>query len=288
MNEAVQQMLSKYELRAQDDFIRALREILQEITLLGLWRSKFFEKAAFYGGTALRILYGLDRYSEDLDFSLIRPQKSFDLSAYNRALKNELLSFGFEVWIDPIKKSTETAIQSTFLKAETRQQLLNIAISKDIVSQIPKEQRLKIKLEIDTDPPAGFSIENQYLLLPIPFSVRTYARPDLFAGKMHALLYRQWKQRVKGRDWYDFVWFAANHPQLHLAHLEMRMRQTGHWTEKSPLTPEALHLMLTARIDNLDIAKARKDVEIYVKNRESLTIWSREFFHSVANRIQFV
>ncbi|MCG2814402.1 MAG: nucleotidyl transferase AbiEii/AbiGii toxin family protein, partial [Candidatus Aminicenantes bacterium] len=155
MNEAIRQMLSKYDLITRDDYIRALREILQEIALLGLWRSKFFEKAAFYGGTALRILFGLDRFSEDLDFSLINTQKNFDLEAYNRALKQELLAFGFEVWIDPVKKSTETAIQSTFLKADTRRQLLNIAVKNDIVGQIPNGQRLKIKLEIDTDPPSG-------------------------------------------------------------------------------------------------------------------------------------
>ncbi|MFH1931475.1 MAG: nucleotidyl transferase AbiEii/AbiGii toxin family protein [Planctomycetota bacterium] len=288
MNEAIRQMLSKYDLITRDDYIRALREILQEIALLGLWRSKFFEKAAFYGGTALRILYGLDRFSEYLDFSLINTQKNFDLEAYNRALKQELLAFGFEVWIDPIKKSTETVIQSTFLKADTRRQLLNIAVKNDIVSQIPNGQRLKIKLEIDTDPPSGFNTESRFLLLPIPFSVRTYSLPDLFAGKMHALLFRQWKTRIKGRDWYDFVWFAANHPQLHLAHLEERMRQTGHWPEKSPLTPETLHKMLDEKIEILDVGKAIREVEVYVKNRDSLEVWSREFFHSVADRIQCI
>ena len=288
MNEAIRQMLSKYDLITRDDYIRALREILQEIALLGLWRSKFFEKAAFYGGTALRILFGLDRFSEDLDFSLINTQKNFDLEAYNRALKQELLAFGFEVWIDPIKKSAETAIQSTFLKADTRRQLLNIAVKNDIVSQIPNGQRLKIKLEIDTDPPSGFNTESRFLLLPIPFSVRTYSLPDLFAGKMHALLFRQWKTRIKGRDWYDFVWFAANHPQLHLAHLEERMRQTGHWPEKSPLAPKNLHKILYEKIENLNVSKALREVEVYVKNRDSLEVWSKEFFHSVADRIQCV
>ena len=288
MNEAIRQLLSKYDLITRDDYVRALREILQEIALLGLWRSKFFEKAAFYGGTALRILYGLDRFSEDLDFSLISTQKNFDLEAYNRALKQELLAFGFDVWIDPVKKSAETAIQSTFLRADTRRQLLNIAVKKDIVSQIPSGQRLKIKLEIDTDPPSGFNTESRFLLLPIPFSVRTYSLPDLFAGKMHALLFRQWKTRIKGRDWYDFVWFAANHPQLHLAHLEERMRQTGHWPEKSPLTPENLHKILYEKIEILDVSKALREVEVYVKNRDSLEVWSREFFHSVADRIQCI
>ena len=288
MNDAVRQMLLKYELTAQDDYIRALREILQEIALLGLWRSKFFEQTAFYGGTALRILYGMDRYSEDLDFSLLSPDKSFDLNIYSRALRKELLAYGFEVQVEPIRKSADSAVQSAFLKTNTRNQLLKIKISEDIARRIPKGQLLKIKLEVDTDPPPGFSTESRYLLLPIPFFVRAYALPDLFAGKVHALLFRQWKLRIKGRDWYDFVWFVANHPQLHLAHLEERMRQTGHWTQTLPLTSEVLHEMLTEKIDTLDVNKALREVELYVKNRESLSVWSREFFHSVAARIQYV
>lgn len=288
MNDAVRQMLLKYELTAQDDYIRALREILQEIALLGLWRSKFFEQAAFYGDTALRILYGMDRYSEDLDFSLLNPDKSFDLNIYSRALRKELLAYGFEVQVEPIRKSADSAVQSAFLKANTRNQLLKIKISEDIALRIPKGQLLKIKLEVDTDPPPGFSTESRYLLLPIPFFVRAYALPDLFAGKVHALLFRQWKLRIKGRDWYDFVWFAANHPQLHLAHLEERMRQMGHWTQARALTSKALHTMLTEKINSLDINKAQREVELYVKNRESLSVWSREFFHSVAARIQYV
>ena len=288
MNEAIRQMLSKYEYKSQDDYIRALREIIQEIALLGLWRSKFFERAAFYGGTALRILYGLDRFSEDLDFSLLKPEEGFDLFAYNEALKKELLAFGFEVHVEQINKSVKTTIQSTFLKANTRNQLLNIEVDEEIIQRIPTGQRLKIKLDIDTDPPPGFSTTNRYLLLPIPFFVRTYSLPDLFSGKMHAVLYRGWKMRIKGRDWYDFVWFAANHPELNLSHLEQRMRQTGHWEEKSPLTPDVFQKKLVERIKNLDVKKARKEVEPYVKNPESLSLWSHEFFIDVASRIKLV
>ena len=165
---------------------------------------------------------------------------------------------------------------------------MNIEISRSVIDQIPKGQRLNIKLEIDTDPPSGFSTESKYVLLPIPFAIRTYTLPDLFAGKMHALLFRQWKTRIKGRDWYDFVWFAANHPRLNLVHLEKRMRQSGHWNDKSGLTPETLRAILKKKIDNLEIGKALMEVELFAKNPDSLTVWSTEFFHSVADRIEFL
>lgn len=122
----------------------------------------------------------------------------------------------------------ETQVQSTFLKADTRTQMITVEFDKGLVQMVPRNQVLKIKLEVDTDPPPGFSTEIRYLLRPIPFAVRTFSLPDFFAGKMHAVLCREWKSRVKGRDWYDLVWFAAYHPELHVAHLEQRMRQTEH------------------------------------------------------------
>ena len=288
MDEIINKILSKYEIRSLDDSIQALREIMQEIALLGLWRSKFFERAAFYGGTALRVLYDLDRFSEDLDFSLLKPDKQFDLSFYNEALKKELSSFGFKVDIENRAKSEKTAVQSTFLKANTRNQMLTIDLDNNFIKRIPRNQKLKIKLEIDTDPPPGFSTAIKYLLLPIPFSIRTFSLPDLFAGKMHAVLCRGWKSRIKGRDWYDFIWFAANHPELHLFHLEQRMRQTGHWEKKTIFTAEDFHEKLSQRINQINIEQAQKDVEPFVKNAESLSLWSRDFFREAATRIKIV
>ena len=288
MNEAIRQLLAKYEIKSLGDSIRALREVMQEIALLGLWRSKFFEKAAFYGGTALRVLYGLDRYSEDLDFSLLKADKDFNLAFYNNALKNELRSYGFEVLIEEREKSAKTAVQSTFLKANTRKQMLAIEFEKGLIQQIPKNQQIKIKLEIDTDPPPGFLTSTKYLLLPIPFAVRAYSLPDLFAGKMHAVLCREWKSRIKGRDWYDFVWFAAHHPEMHLSHLEQRMRQTGHWKGSINLSTEEFQKKLTQRINQINIDQARKEVETFVKDPESIVLWSKDFFLEVASRIKIV
>jgi predicted nucleotidyltransferase component of viral defense system len=288
MHEALAQMIAKYESGRLEDTMRALREIMQEIALLGLWRGKFFEKAAFYGSTAMRVLYGLDRFSEDLDFSLLKPTSRFDLTKYLAALQKELEAFGFDVRIEQRNKAVKSAVQSAFLKADTLNQLLVIETVEEILHEVPRGQVLKIKLEVETDPPPGFSTETKYLLLPIPFAVRAYALPDLFAGKMHAILCRRWKTRVKGRDWYDLVWYAANHPQLHLFHLEQRMRQSGHWKNKEALSPESFHTLMHDAIKRLSIDQARREVEPFVSNPDSLKIWSRDFFQDVASRIQFV
>jgi len=281
-------MLAKYDCRRLDDYVHALREILQEVALLGLWRAKFFEKAAFYGGTALRILYGLDRFSEDLDFSLLTPMADFDLGRYTSSLQKEIEAFGFDVWIEKRDKAILSPIQSAFLKADTRNQLLVIEAGKEIVRQLPKGQLLRIRLEVDTDPPSGFTTHTRYLLQPIPFAVRVFVVPDLFAGKLHAVLCRRWKNRVKGRDWYDLIWYAANHPELNLYHLEQRMRQTGDWQDKTPLTPDRFRLLMEEAVKNLDVNQARRDVIPFTRNPDALTVWSRDFFRDVADRIRFV
>ena len=288
MNEAIRQILATYEIRSLEDSLRALREVMQEIALLGLWRSKFFEKAAFYGGTALRVLYGNDRFSEDLDFSLLEKGGSFDLADYSEALKKELASFGFAVEIASRAKPASAAIQSAFLKADTRTQMITVEFDKDLVQKVPRNQVLKIKLEIDVDPPPGFTTETRYLLRPVPFAVRTFSLPDLFAGKMHAVLCREWKSRAKGRDWYDLVWFAAHHPELRIFHLEQRMRQTGHWAEPASLSAGDLRDLMARRIDKVDIDQIRREVEPFVKDAAALAIWSKDFFMDVASRIKIV
>ncbi|PKN11834.1 MAG: hypothetical protein CVU69_10155 [Deltaproteobacteria bacterium HGW-Deltaproteobacteria-4] len=288
MSEAIARMLAKYELKSVGDSQQALREIMQEVVLLGLWRAKFFEHAAFYGGTALRILYGLDRFSEDLDFSLLTPDENFSLKRYTASLEEELFAFGFTVKVEMIDKAVDSAVQSAFLKANTKNELLVVEAGNNFARQIPEGQVLKIKIEVDTDPPPGFATQTRYLLNPIPFAVRCYALPDLFAGKMHALLFRKWKNRVKGRDWYDLVWYAANHPRLHLAHLEERMRQTRHWAGDQKLTSARFAGLLTETIDQLDVNQALKDVFPFVRDPRALDLWSHDFFRDVATRIEIV
>lgn len=288
MNSAIEQMLERYACQTRDDYVNALREILQQIALLGLWRGKFFEHAAFYGGTALRVLYGLDRYSEDMDFSLLKPAADFSLGAYGEALRRELTSFGFEVSFESRKRNPKSAIESAFLKANTLQQLIVVNASAALTRSLHADQLLKIKLEVDTDPPGGFETASRAVLLPVPFAVRAYSLPDLFAGKMHAVLCRKWKARVKGRDWYDLVWYIGHHPQLRLGHLESRMRYSGDWTGPANLTKADLLDRLRSVIDRLDVDQIRQETDRYVRDKSSLALWNPGFFRQIVEGIEVV
>jgi predicted nucleotidyltransferase component of viral defense system len=282
MTPAIQQMLDRYSCRNEDDYINAVREIMQEIALQGLWRGKFFEHAAFYGGTALRILYGLNRGSEDLDFSLLQPDNDFRLATCADALKRELASFGFSVEFSAKEKNREHNIDSAFLKGNTRMQLISIGLPESLTDRIHSRKELKIKLEIDIDPPPGFLTEVKTLLRPIPHSVRVYILPDLLAGKLHAVLCRKWRNRSKGRDWYDMVWYAGHHPQVDLPHLEARMRQSGDYPDDQPLTLERLRQFLNAAIDDVDIDQLKADVRPFIRDPQELALWSKDFFRQVA------
>ena len=282
MNQVLRQMLVRYDCRNENDYINAIREIMQELTLQGLWRGKFFEHAAFYGGTALRILYGLNRSSEDLDFSLLKPDPAFRLSGYAEALKRELASFGFATEFVEKEKNPASHIDSAFLKTNTRTQMISIGLPEALIDRIHSRTELKIKLEVDIDPPPGFLTEVKTLLRPIPHSVRIYTLPDLLAGKLHAVLCRRWRNRAKGRDWYDMVWYAGNHPQVDLAHLEQRMRQSGDYPDSLPLTLERLHEFLNAAIDMVDVEMLKSDVRPFITDRQELDLWSKDFFRMVA------
>lgn len=278
MNDSIQFMLAKYRCQSSRDYINALHEIFQEIALLGLWRAKFYEHAAFYGGTALRILYGLNRFSEDLDFSLLREDKNFDLAPYNQAVKMEMNAFGFEVEVATVAKAKTSAIQSAFIKGNTRQQLVQIEVPAQLVKQLPQDAIIKIKMEIDTEPPEGFQTEAKYLLNPLPCSVHTYTLPCLFAGKLHAILCRQWQTRVKGRDWYDLVWFMSRQVQPNIEHLRLRLLQTGHLQASQPWNRPVLKSLLLDRVDKVDFEAAKEDVSRFIKDDSVLEVWSKAFF----------
>lgn len=286
MNDAVRQMLQKYACQSAADYEHALREIFQEIALLGLWRGKFFEHAAFYGGTALRILHGLDRFSEDMDFSLLAPSNAFDLSRYSPFIEKELFAWGFRVQVETKKKAVQSAIESAFLKADTLEQLLLIETPRELLGDLSEQRRLRIKIEVDISPPPAFDTEFRYLLDPIPFAVRSYAPGCLFAGKLHALLFRSWKNRVKGRDWYDLVWYCARKTPVNLTHLAARMKQTENWPPGKPLLPADLNRLLREKIEALDITAARNDAVKYIRHPEALDLWSREFFIQLAGTIK--
>ena len=288
---AIAKMLEKYDLSTADKTYEALREILQEIVLLGLSRAGFFDHALFYGGTALRILHGLDRFSEDLDFSLISPDDNFDLSVYENVVIEALHSFGFEVTIQ--LKNSDSTIRSAFLKGNTSQHLLNIEAPADIVKTFGQGRLIKIKFEVDTQPPLDFESEKKTLLVPSPFTVNTMTLPSLFAGKMHAILCRNWSSRPKGRDWYDLVWYISHGYALDMKHLNARLQQNCSWQENQGVTiPKNIDEnyileLLKVRIGNLDITAAKRDIEVFISDKIVLDIWSRDFFMDVVQQIKF-
>lgn len=265
-----------------------LREVLQQTALLGLARHQFFEHAVFFGGTALRILYGLDRYSEDLDFSLINRNKEFDFAPFLEGMKSELQSMGFDLDVSSRKKNIDTGVWSAFLKANTTTLLMSIQ-GKQKIKGINPDQKIQIKLEIETDPPAvHLPLETKLVLAPVPFYVGTYALADLFAGKLHAALCRKWQNRIKGRDWYDFVWYVQKNVPVHLSQLRERMIQTQHLSPNESLQEKDLLERLHKRIDEIDWELAKKDVEVFIAEKSMLSPWSKQFFHDVAGHMRCV
>lgn len=282
MHSAIDDMLKKYNLKNPEDSKDALKEIIQEITLLALFRANFFDLAAFYGGTALRIFYGLNRFSEDLDFSLLRKSKNFNIESYCGFIKDELASFGFDVEVKKKEKSEDSNIESAFIKGGTLIHLLKIEAVTPPVSGIAKNELLKIKLEIDTSPPPGAEYEVKYLLTPIPFHVRLFSPGSLFAGKLHAVLCRFWKNReIKGRDLYDYVWYLSRSISVNIHHLEERMKQTGHLKQKENLSSKQLLEMLREKFSSINYGKAKSDVLPFIRDPEALNLWSFEFFDSI-------
>lgn len=278
MDKALESLVEKYIQPGSTDYEDALKEIVQHLALLGLWRSKFFEHAAFYGGTALRLFYGLRRFSGDLDFSLVKSTTRFSLSSHLEAIRKELEGFGFQMQVERKEKNIQSQIESAFIKGNTIRNMIAIEVPESYSSKIHKNRKLKVKLELDVDPPGKAQFEVKTLLVPIPFQVRLFSRPDLFAGKLHATLCRQWKSRIKGRELYDFIWYIGQEIPCRLEHLEQRMRQTGHWTETRPVNRNDLTAMLVQRFETIDLKTARHDVSPFIADPNELDLWSPGFF----------
>lgn len=278
-------MLRPYAPTTPTEWHRALREIVQELALLGFWRSGFFEQAAFYGGTALRIFHGIGRFSEDLDFSLIHQGADARLERALASVRTELASWGFAFEAEPKSAGERTGIESAFLKGNTRINLISIGIPPELGMHFPHNAKITIKLELDTTPPPGASTEVRTRLLPLPFQVRLYDLPSLFAGKLHAVLFRDWKSRVKGRDFYDFVWYVSRGIPVNLSHLEARMDQSGH-RSSADLRLDALHELLKERIQSVDIAAAAEEARPFLRDPRELELWSERFFLELCEQVR--
>jgi predicted nucleotidyltransferase component of viral defense system len=273
MSGIFEQMLSAYNATTTTAKRNATYEVMQQITLAGLQRGGFFEKAAFYGGTCLRIFHGLGRYSEDMDFTLLQEDRSFNIESYFPTIIAEFKALGRDVVITKKEKKNFGRVESAFLKDDTH--VYNLSFQ--------TEKSLKIKIEVDTVPPLGFKTEQKLLLQPYSFMTRCVTLPDLFAGKMHALIYRAWGQRVKGRDWYDFEWYVRNGVPLDFEHFRQRAIDFN----GEDLTYEKFLELLTERLATTDINMVKRDVLPFVKNPSELQIWSNDYFVQLAGMMKF-
>ena len=282
----IKEWIGEYAPKNTEDVLSGLREIMQEVALAGLSRTNFFEKAAFYGETALRIFYGLDRFSEDLDFSLLEADPDFSLEPYFDAIVAEFESIGMKVSIREKEKKEKTNIDSAFLKSETEWKEL---ILEDIVKQAgikSTNRSMKIKIEVDRRPPMGFTTEMKLLTRPFSFYIKCFDKPSLFAGKMHALLFRKWKNRVKGRDWYDLEWYIKKGIPIDLQHFKLRAKDTGDWS-KEELSRDDVIGLLREKIKAVSFDNIKEDVVPFIKDDAVLEIWGEQYFNDLADKLKF-
>lgn len=288
MSVVIEEMLKNYDVENIYDRKNAMKEIMQEIVLCGLSRAGFFKEAAFYGGTALRIFYGLDRFSEDLDFSLVNTNLNFDLKAFFPVLEKEVRAFGLNVEILEKEKIKESTIRSAFLKGNTKEHLLLFYADEQAVGSVAKNEAVKIKFEVDINPPAFAGFEHKYRLLPVPYELCLYDMPSLFAGKIHAVICRAWKNRIKGRDLYDYVFYLSKGTAFNQRHLRARLMDSGYIAEDAECSLDEIKRILRERFDKIDFSKARKDVEPFIHDTSVLDIWSAEFFKQITEGLKAI
>lgn len=286
MNSSIEEMLKKYNAITPEQKKNAMKEIMQEIVLCGLSRAGFFKKAAFYGGTALRIFYGLDRFSEDLDFSLITKDLNFDLSSYFPMLEKEVSAYGLKLNISEKVKTEESIIKSAFLKGNTKEHILLFYADQKLASGFTEYETVKIKFEVDINPPAGAAYEHKFQLMPAPYEIRLYDMPSLFAGKIHAVACRAWKNRIKGRDLYDYIFYLSRNAKVNMPHLKARLVESGVLIDNDPFDVEILKNLLYDRFDSIDYESAKADVRGFINDKESLDIWCPEFFKQITSGLQ--
>ena len=285
MNSALEAMLSKYDVKNSRDRENAIKEIVQEIALSGLSQAGFFDNVAFYGGTCLRIFYDLNRFSEDLDFALVKKNPDFELNKYFPALEKTFNSFGLDIRIE--SKEKETEIKSAFLKGNTLLLMFSFFPNTNDASDFISNQKIKIKFEVDTDNPVGGTTEVKYKMLPSPYEVKVFDESTLFAGKIHAIICRTYKNHVKGRDYYDYLFYVGKGSKINLQYLENKLKNTGGIIdEKDALTLEMVKKLLAEKFSSVDYESAKEDVIRFIKDDESLKIWKKELFLSTLDQLE--
>jgi predicted nucleotidyltransferase component of viral defense system len=288
MDSAIETMLRKYDPHNNTERENALKEIIQEIALAGLSRGGFFEHAAIYGGTCLRMFHGLNRFSEDLDFALLGKNPSFKLDKYFPALEKEFISYGIDIDIEARNKKENTTVQSAFLKGNTLMLFMSFFPKSEDAKRVISNQKIKIKFEVDIDNPEGGKTEFRYRMLPAPYEVRIFDEATLFAGKIHAVLCRSYNNRVKGRDYYDYLFFIGKGSAFNLQYLENKLKNTGTIAPEASVTLEMVKQMLEDKFRSVNYEAAKEDVSSFISDTYNLKIWKPELFISTLNEIHAV
>ena len=284
MNSVLKNMLDKYEIKNSIDETNAMKEIIQEIVICGLSRAGFFNEAAFYGGTALRIFYGLNRFSEDLDFALLKPNKDFDLSKYFPFIEKEVQAYGLNLSITEKEKTKDSNIMSAFLKGDTKEHIL-IFFPNENMQNTTSLKNIKIKFEVDINPPSGAKYDLKYKLLPSPHQVKLYDEASLFAGKIHAILCRNWNYRTKGRDLYDYIFYLSKNISVNLELVKEKLIDSNVLKGNDNFDINVLKEMLTAKFNEINYNDAKEDVIAFIEDKDSLNLWTKEFFIEITKNI---
>ena len=284
MNSVLQNMLSKYDIKNTLDETNAMKEIIQEIVLCGLSRGGFFDEAAFYGGTALRIFYGLNRFSEDLDFALLKPNLTFDLRKYFSFIEKEVKAYGLNLSINEKDKNKESNITSAFLKGDTKEHIM-IFFPNENMKNTTSLKSIKIKFEVDTNPPDGATYNFKYKLLPSPHQVRLYDEASLFAGKIHAILCRNWNYRTKGRDLYDYIFYLSKNIGVNLVLLREKLIASEVLEKHEEFNIEKLKFLLNKKFSKINYKDAKEDVVAFIEDINSLELWTEDFFKEITNNL---
>lgn len=250
-----------------------LQELLQHYVLASLSRAGMFAEVMFHGGTCLRIVCGMNRFSEDLDFLLKQPNRNFRWQRYLESVRKDCAQEGITFEVQD-KSHAGTAVQKAFLKTDSIGKILAM----DLPFERYQARKIRIKLEIDTNPPAGSTFTTSYITFPVTAPLTTQSLESGFALKLHALLGRPY---VKGRDWYDFVWYVARQTKPDLDLLAHALYQQGPWAgQQLTVTRRWVQDCMAAVIRRMDWTAARNDVQRFLplREQEGLRAWTADFF----------
>lgn len=285
MLSTIEELINTYDPKNTNEMKLALREVVQNIVLIGLSRANFFSKASFYGGTALRIFYGLNRYSEDLDFTLNAVDESFTLEPYVNSIKEVALSYGFNMNVEIKAKKISTPIESAFAKLNTYQTFISLGVNENLTNILHKDETLKVKFEVDCNPSLGFNVENKWIINPEFATVNVLDLASLFAGKLHAILCRSYKNNVKGRDYYDFIFYINKGIKPNLLYLKNKLIESNKLGETDDFNIDVLKTMLINRFNEVDFNQVKQDAQKFTIKNENLNFYCKELFIDCLNRL---